>query len=334
MLSNVPRALLVAVFVVGLACDAPGQDSPPAETPTAKPEPQTEASDASPVESTSPGFVVRTVAVPPHESETPDKELVAAARNLMTDDGRERACGPYRLYTDVRDEALLTTCERLTSSLDATYAVRYGVTPLGQPAEAIFLFSTLDQYQGFVEQQTRMPIGYAAHADAGRGYLALYTGERSRQDFVETLIHELTHLINRRALGGNLPPWLSEGLADGIGDTTTADGLQQIDGANGAEAQATRLEMGYEAGQVPSLSRLLEKNSGEFDSGTISYDYEQSAFLVRLLLTDPDLGPRFRSFLRALAAGSVYTPELFYEHLGLDASELDRRLEAWLRSAA
>jgi hypothetical protein len=334
MLSNKLQTLLVAVCVAGLACGAPDQDSAPAKTPTVKPEPQTEASDASLDGSTTPGFVVRTVAVPPRESETPDEELVAAARDLMTDEGRERTCGPYRLYTDVKDEALLTNCERLTSSLDATYAGRYGVTPLGQPAETIFLFSTLDQYQDFVKQQTRMPIGYAAHADAGRGYLALYTGDRSRQDIVETLIHELTHLINRRTLGGNLPPWLSEGLADGIGDTAAADGLRQIDGANGAEAQATRLEMGYEVGRVPSVSRLLEKDSGEFDSGTVSYDYEQSAFLVRLLLTDPDLGPRFRSFLRALAAGSVYTPELFYEHLGLDASELDRRLEAWVRSVA
>jgi hypothetical protein len=326
--------VLVAVFVVGLACGAPDQDSPPAETPTAKPEPQSEAPDAGPVESTSAGFVVRTVAVPPRESATPDEDLVAAARGLMTNGGREQTCGPYALYTDVSDEGILTSCEHLTSRLDATYTVRYGVTPLGQPAEAIFLFSTLDQYQDFVQQQTRMPVGYAAHADAGSGYLALYTGDRSRQDIVETLIHELTHLINRRALGGNLPPWLSEGLADGIGDTATADGLQQIDGANGAEAQAIRLAMGYKASQVPTISLLLEKDRHNFDSGTISYDYEQSAFLVRFLLTDPDLAPRFRSFLQALAAGTVYTPELFYEHMGLDASELDQRLEAWVRAVA
>lgn len=326
--------MLVAVSVAGLACGAPDQDPPSPETPPAKPEPQTETPDASLDESTYPGFVVRTVAVPPRESATPDEELVAAARDFMTNGGRERTFGPYTLYTDVSDEGVLTSCEHLTSKLDATYTARYGVTPLGQPAEAVFLFSTLDQYQDFVQQQTRMPVGYAAHADSGRGYLALYTGDHSRQDIVETLIHELTHLINRRALGGNLPPWLSEGLADGIGDTATADGLQQIDGANGAEAQATRLEMGYEAGQVPGISRLLEKDSSNFDSGTISYDYEQSAFLVRYLLTDPNLAPRFRSFLQALAAGTVYTPELFYEHMGLDASELDRRLEAWVRSVA
>jgi hypothetical protein len=236
------------------------------------------------------------------------------------------------LYTEVADEGALATCELLTSNLDPTYHRRYGVTPLGRPAEAIFLFSTLGQYQSFVQQQTQMPIGYAAHADTGRGYLALYTGDHSRQDFVETLIHELTHLINRRALGGNLPPWLSEGLADGIGDTATLDGLQPIDGANGAEAQASRLEMGYDTGQVPSISQLLEKDSSNFDSGTISYDYEQSAFLVRFLLTDPDLSPRFQAFLRALAEGSVYTLELFYEHMGLEPSELDRRLEEWVRS--
>ncbi|MGB3563376.1 MAG: hypothetical protein WBH75_01555 [Thermoanaerobaculia bacterium] len=333
MSSNLP-AVPIAALLVGLACGAPNQESPPVETPTVGPESQTEAPDIGLDESTSPGFVVRAVAVPPRESQTPDDELVMAARDLMTDEGHERACGPYTMYTDVEDEALLTTCEHLTSSLDATYTRRYGLTPLGQPAEAIFLFTSLDQYRSFVRQQTRMPIGYAAHADAGRGYLALYTGDRSRQDIVETLIHELTHLINRRALGGNLPPWLSEGLADGIGDTATEKGLQQIDGANGAEAQASRLKMGYAAGQVPSITRLIEKDSGEFDAGTVSYDYEQSAFLVRLLLTDPELARGFQAFLQALASGSVYAPGLFYKHMGLEALELDQRLEAWVRSTA
>lgn len=323
-----------AVLVFGLACGAPDREPPPVETPLVTPELQTEAPEPGPVESNTAGFVVRTVAVPPRESVSPDEELVAAARDLMIDGGRERSCGPYTLYTDVADEGVLTNCELLTEDLDSTYLHRYGVTPLGRPAEAIFLFSTLGQYKGFVQQQTRMPIGYAAHADAGRGYLALYTGEHSRQDIVETLIHELTHLINRRAVGGNLPPWLSEGLADGIGDTATVDGLKPIDGAKGAEAQARRLEMGYDTGLVPSVSRLLEKDSSNFDSGTISYDYEQSAFLVRFLLTDPELSPRFQTFLRALAGGSVFTPELFFEHLGLEPAELDRRLEAWVRAVA
>ena len=149
---------------------------------------------------------------------------------------------------------------------------------------------------------------------------------RSRQDIVETLIHG-AHLINRRALGGNLPPWLSEGLADGI----RGHGNGPAD-RNGAELRPPVSKWAMKPARCPAAAS--RRNSGEFDSGTVSYDYEQSAFLVRLLLTDPDLAPRFRSFLRALAAGSVYTPELFYEHLGLDASELDRRLEAWVRSEA
>lgn len=331
-LSERLRSWLWVGAMVALACSTPDQGRSPAETSTASRDSRDETASRDRDEPISRGLVVRTLAVPPRESRLPSDALVASARGLMTDRGRQRSCGPYAIYTDVSDEELLATCTRLAPALDATYTGRFGVAPVGQPAEAIFLFSTLDQYRDFVRAQTQMPSGYAAHSDAARGYLALYTGERSRQEVIETLIHELAHLITRRALGGNLPPWLSEGLANGLGDTATADELHPIEGANGAEAEASRLLLGYEAGQVPSLARLLQKDSAEFDSGTLSYDYEQSAFLVRLLLSDPELTSRFRTFLRALAAGSVYTPELFYDHLGLGAAELDRRLEAWLRS--
>ena len=78
------------------------------------------------------------------------------------------------------------------------------------------------------------------------------------------------------------------------------------------------------------LARLVSLKDHEFDAEEISHDYEQSALLVRYLLVDPQLAAGFRSFLAELAEGENYSPELLEQHLKLEWSELDKKLETCL----
>lgn len=265
----------------------------------------------------------------PMEAVEASADLVGAARKLMAASAREEACGPYRLVTDVPDADLLVACSALASSLDAVYAERYGIEPIGLPAETILFFRDADAFRLFVEEHSDVRTGYAGHANAARGYLALYSGNLEHEQVLSTLVHELTHLVNRRALGPALPRWLAEGLADGLGDAVGDSGLAE---SVGGLSEARRLKAGYADGSVLSVARLVDLDGPGFDADPVSYDYEQSAFLVRYLLTDHELAPRFRVFLEGLALGEPYSRQTLKEVLGVDWADLDRRLELWVRT--
>ncbi len=275
------------------------------------------------------------IEAPPEEKwrgldpEPPDPDLLASARGLLGDDGREDRCGPYALYTDIEDPSFVGICALLASHLDDTYEARYGIRPRGEPAEAIILFSEISDFRSFSQQQ-QVPLGYAGYALGARGLAVFYAGDQSLDGFLPTLAHELTHLLNRRALGANLPRWLSEGLADGLGDSATADGLRPLASEPGSGLQAKRLRTALASGQVGSVQRLVSLKPAEFDRETRSFDYEQSALLVRFLLSDPELASGFRAFLGAIARGEIYDPEDLRNALGVEWEELDRRLAGWV----
>ena len=160
------------------------------------------------------------------------------------------------------------------------------------------MFAERIDYEGFAQQQGMNTSGYAAHSMPSRGYAAIWAD------------------VSR------------------LGDTATPEGIQPLQGFVGAEGQAKRLRLGYETGAVGSVERLIALGPGELDSTPNSYDYEQSTLLVRYLLLDPELGPRFRAFLVEISTGSTCTPALLEQHLGVDTAELDRRLQDWLETAA
>lgn len=265
---------------------------------------------------------------------SPSPDLVRAAREQMTNSGRSLTCGPYDLYTDTVDGSLLAACDRLAGQVDSLYRSRFGVAPVDTPREAIFLFAERESFRRFEIEHGGGRRGYAAHANAARGYLALYIGPQDRDRVLETLVHELTHLVNRRALGGGLPRWLSEGLADALGDSAGQSGFEPLEGVRGAEGEATRLVAGYDAGLVRPVEELVHLRDDEFDTGSVSFDYEQSAFLVRFLVLDPALGPKFRTFLGSLADHGPGGATQLQGYLEITWPELDRRFRTWFRHAA
>lgn len=265
--------------------------------------------------------------------------MLESARARLTGGGRQVSCGPYPLYTDVVDPRLIAACARLAEDLDQVYAARYGIRPRGEPAAAVVLFEQAESYRAFA-REGGVPMGYAGYALAARGLAVFHAGGRhaghhasatTLDGFVRTLAHELTHLVNRRALGVNLPPWLSEGLADGIGDTATPEGFEPLKGIVGVEELASRLWQARASDRAGDLERLVALKRGAFDHGVVSFDYEHSALLVRFLLGEPALATGFLRFLSDFAGGAIYDPARLATTLGSDWTELDRRFEHWLR---
>lgn len=286
--------------------------------------------DDEPIERSEETAVVRRIA--------PGPQQAIAARPGSLDDARARlgtglvedTCGPYPLLTDADDRALLDSCTRLATVLDQAYRTRYGIAPRGRPAATIVLFTRQRDFRSFASDRG-LAAGYAALTRATEGFLALYRGEQGRRAVLRTLVHELTHLVNRRAIGPDLPRWLSEGLSDGLGDTASEGGeLLPLTGVEGSEGEAKRLALAYGENRVVSLRRLLTLEDDAFDRQAVSYDYEQSAMVVRFLLAEPARAGAFRAFLAELATKETYDAERLRTALGVSWSALDRDFESWL----
>lgn len=244
----------------------------------------------------------------------------------MEGGGREERCGPYRLLTDADDPGLLSACTRIGSRLDATFEQRFGVRPVGSPAEAILLFRRHRDYNAYVRAEGRLAAGYAGFTS---GSLVALHAAPPRPEVIQTLAHELTHLVEHRTFGFGLPPWLSEGLANAIGQTASEAGLGPLDGLRGAEALARRLRQAQTSGEARPFAELAELPRSAFDRGARPFDYEQSTLWVRYLLLDPHLGSAFRAYLAQLAEGERYDAERLRGRLGRSWPELESGFQSW-----
>lgn len=276
---------------------------------------------------------MRSTRLPPQDAVAPSPEVLERASAAM-DNPRHRACGAYVLVTDVPvtdvpGSRLPELCSQVATGLDSAFAERYGVKPKGSPREALLIFHRRDGLRQFVSGQGGPRRGYAGHAQGSDGYLAMTWGEPATDEQARTLVHEMTHLVARRALGTPLPRWLSEGLADGLGDPATLSGLGPIDGLRGAEAQARRV---LERPELPDLAALTARDVEQFDRDPSARDYEQSAVFVRFLMSEPERRKRFRVFLQGVAAGEPASAEQLVADLAVDDwRKLDRELRAWLQ---
>ena len=139
----------------------------------------------------------------------PDAARIESARRLMQERSMELECGRQPLITDAPEDEIVRICEQLIANLESVYLERYGLQPVSPPAEAILLFRRGADYRTFRDLE-EMPFDTGlAHASPAWGYLAIYRGDRTNDDVLATLVHESTHLLNRRSLGPALPPWLN-----------------------------------------------------------------------------------------------------------------------------
>lgn len=292
------------------------------------------------------------VAEPPRPvpARAPDDQRLAAARRYLK--GKERAvsAGPYALYTDCRDDQLIAYLDAVAGRLEAFYAERYGVRPVGDAAEAVVLFQSDIAYR-LVQQQTERLIGLNAAGHNSEGVAVLYSGGRSRLEVAGTVVHELTHFLNRRAIGPQLPPWLDEGIADDLGLSRLGpDG--RIQGAElsggkhrqgdqwrieGGLASLLRLRDAVHAGEMPAVPDLMSADWESFvRTPKIQLHYAAAAFWIRFLI-EGDGGrhaPRFRAFLAAVAAGEPPTVATLRAKLTAEWSVLNAGFRAWIEERA
>ena len=178
-----------------------------------------------------------------------EPDLLTVAREVLGDDARTRSIGPFALHTDVAAHGasaeLVARLDGLATRVVETYTARYGLPVPGTPEGAgvppadlgsVVLFADAADFRRLMRRlaASGSAAGDAAEegaakeadgaGDAGGDFAgqtlgrlaALHADGRGRAQVARILVHELVHLLNRRALGEHgapLPPWLDEGLA-------------------------------------------------------------------------------------------------------------------------
>ena len=271
-------------------------------------------------------------------------ERLAEARGLFEGRERELTLGPYTLITDVRLDGLLQDLGRLAPQLDAAYALRYGRKPLGEPRETVLLFAEPGDYRAAQDLSPSLH-GLRSAGHTGPGMVFFFTGGRLRGEILSTFVHEIGHLINRRALGPALPPWLDEGLADDFSaGRLDGKGIYRPDLLAGTRLEwgntvtyngptAGLLNLQRSLRQLPSVEALVSYDRQEFLGSQARRHYDMAAFFVRFLLST-QRADAFRDYLDAVADGEPVAPETLRSRLDESWPELDRAFHAWIRSEA
>jgi len=284
---------------------------------------------------------------------------LARARQLLGENRPAKTCGFLPLYTDVEDPTLLRRLSEIVSALPAAYRARYGLQPTGEPVEAVVLFRRDQDFAAFSRSETE--LGHLQVAGFARDGLAVvYVGEQSAEQVAHDLVHEVTHLLNRRVFGLALPPWLEEGMANDLGYCRITAGGELVLGTLGGVRQESEVGQykpgGWlsidkrvrESGAIASLARLRQRAVDhrlhpvgelceltwqEFAAEQGRQErYDESTFLVRYLLGGGGIEVR-RAFLNALqnlASAAPNEPAQIDPTDWARLGDLDAGYRAWL----
>lgn len=283
----------------------------------------------------------------PVTGRSPDPERLALARGRLAAPEIGGRLGPYLVYTDVRNPARLAFLDRVAGGLEAVYRARYGVDPVGEPAEVVILFSREADYRAFLDEDAEL-AGLPATGHTALGIVALWDAARPEAEVGATFVHELAHLLTRRAIGPALPSWIDEGIADDLSQSRIDPAGRLVPGTlggvtiqaghriemHGARAALQNLIEASDTGALRPLPELLGLEWREFVRQKGEQNYAQSSFFVRYMLQGEQgtLASGFRSFLSEVAAGKTPEPERLREKLGRSWPMLDAGFRLWLLS--
>lgn len=275
-----------------------------------------------------------------------DPARLKLAREAMGRAARRLEIAGYQVWTDVEGRAQLF--EGLRARLERAerdYEALYGRRPVGEPAESLVLLARIDDYL-IVQEQVRGLEGIRGSLGHAAGGLAVAAvGRRPRGEVESTVLHEVAHLLNRRALGPSLPAWLSEGLAEHFSSLgpallrgerpERAAQFRRVEGStalySGPRAALRLLAERAQVGRLPDLQDLLEMDADEFVRGPEApLRYAASSFFIDFLLNDSAFAGRFREFLDDVAGGGAVDAQSLSARLDRDWARLDLQFNQWL----
>ena len=284
------------------------------------------------------------------------QERIQRARELLGPRLTEAELGPYRLLTDVSDQRLLERLAPTAASLADSYYERFGVRATPAADDTVVLFASEKDYRTYAAPEAEI-VDREVGGHASRGLVTLFQGGRTSDEIRVTLVHELTHLLNRSVLGAEPPAWLEEGMANDLGfcrvdrrgrlllASLEGEALTSIDRGRNPRRPTWSIHIlgplaslnlamqhAHRRTLVP-LDELVDLAYLEFiEASGRELRYAESAFFVRYLLADSSGGRRkaFDGYLDAVRKRQPAGGELITAALGTDWKRLQRAFESWI----
>lgn len=265
-----------------------------------------------------------------------DRGALRRARKKHGVEKSTRTLGPYQLYTDVEDDSLLDFLDQVARLAEDAFFARFGRLPSGDPHRSIIIFAEESTYRSFAASADLPFLGHGGYA--GQGVAITYAGARSREELASVMVHEIGHLLNRRAMTAALPPWLGEGMAEELAalwledrpETAASDGQPRTIRFNTRESRLIVAGLALRKGELPRLGTVLGASREAFYAqGNASVSYALAGMFVRYLLDGENRrhADGFRAFLGRIAAGQ--RADLLAE-LGVDQATLERGIRRYI----
>jgi len=273
------------------------------------------------------------------------------AKSLLGPNLQRRSLGPYQLLTNVRDEAALEAIGKIANQLEDYYRQRYHLELTDTGAQTVALFADEDTYREF-ERQTTDQQRPDRQGHAIGNLASLFVGDKRTPEFQPLFVHELIHLINRRAFGPRPPSWIEEGIANDVAyskvDRSGRPRPETLAGSNtvfgprferqitfsGGLSSLSQLLKSRNRRQGTPLDRLVDMPHDEFMAPDDRQRYYiESAFLIRLLLDGPKIEWRdgLRRYLAEVSAGSQPDADRLIALLDSTWPQVERTFDSWLK---
>jgi hypothetical protein len=258
--------------------------------------------------------------------------LVRAAREQLGEGVVESRCGPYHLLTDVDDRKLLAVCLRVGEGVGPAFRKRFAVEVEGAEGGHILFLDRRTTFDAVAARAAPWGRKKGSFGDPRQRVVVVHAGGRPETDLARLLAWELALLVHDQAFSGEVPPWLRQGLAGSVGTSATVRGFLPLGDRSSIGPELQRVKQVLITTGAMPLGALFDRSAADFDGEEAQRLRDQSVLLVRYLLTEPRLAPRFRGILARLAAGEALPPGGLERGLGVSPAALDAAFAGWARA--
>ncbi len=244
--------------------------------------------------------------------------LLARARSLLRDGGREVPFARRTLVTDVRDDALLARLEEAVLAATASLGDRWRLRVPVKPGSYVFLFESAEAGRRLGAVACG-PVG-----PAGSRVVSLALAGDGETPTLERLLHQVGHLYARELLGDGVPNWVEEGMADAFVEGGTSPSRSRWSRRPLPVRPASSLP-------PPSVAELIRAGPELFERGPAGEALRAETISFFRYLSDPWL-PRFRpfrSYLRRGNGGKPLDQPALEKALGESLAGLERTWRAY-----
>jgi hypothetical protein len=214
----------------------------------------------------------------------------------------------YRIYTDLNPELVRETSIRMTKMAEEYQARTRDFSGAIRQRLPFYLYKDAKQYHAYGGSR-----GSAGYFDGTK--LVAIAGEVPSVNTWQTVQHEGFHQYCHAVIGGDIPTWVNEGLAEYFGESIfTGDGF--VSGVVPND-RADRVKKMIAAGKARSVEEMMNVTLDQWNANMSAYNYDQAWSMVHFLAHGENgkYQKAFAGFMMAVGHGSSWQ-KAWAEHFG------------------